>query len=70
VPYVPDIEGIEEFRGSVQHSKTYRSADAYKNLRVAILGAAASGMDIAMEVSAVADEVRIAMSVLSVLLKI
>lgn len=59
VPYIPEIKGIEEFKGFVQHSKVYRSADAYRNLRVVVLGAAASGMDIAVEVSAVAEEVSI-----------
>jgi hypothetical protein len=58
VPYVPEIEGIEKFKGLIQHSKAYRSAEAYRNLRVVVLGAASSGMDIAMEVAAVADEVR------------
>jgi cation diffusion facilitator CzcD-associated flavoprotein CzcO len=36
----------------------YRSAEAYRKLRVVVLGAASSGMDIAVEVSAVAEEVR------------
>jgi cation diffusion facilitator CzcD-associated flavoprotein CzcO len=36
----------------------YRSAESYRNLRVVVLGAAASGMDIAVEVSTVAEEVR------------
>jgi thioredoxin reductase len=58
VPYVPEIEGIEKFKGQIQHSKAYRSAEAYRNLRVVVLGAASSGVDIAMEVAAVADEVR------------
>ena len=58
VPYIPEIKGIEEFKGLVQHSKVYRSAEPYRNLRVVVLGAAASGMDIAVEVSAVAEEVR------------
>jgi hypothetical protein len=58
VPYIPEIEGIEKFKGLIQHSKAYRSAEAYRNFRVVVLGAASSGMDIAMEVAAVADEVR------------
>jgi cation diffusion facilitator CzcD-associated flavoprotein CzcO len=58
VPYVPEIEGIEAFKGLIQHSKAYRSAEVYRNLRVVVLGAASSGMDIGMEVATVADEVR------------
>jgi cation diffusion facilitator CzcD-associated flavoprotein CzcO len=67
VPYIPEIKGIEEFKGFVQHSKVYRSADAYRNLRVVVLGAAASGMDIAVEVSAVAEEVRPSYGYISVI---
>ena len=67
VPYVPEIEGIEEFKGFVQHSKTYRSAETYRNLRVVVLGAASSGMDIAVEVSAVAEEVRTSYGYISVI---
>jgi hypothetical protein len=58
VPYVPEIEGVETFKGSVQHSKAYRSAEAYRNLRVVVLGAASSGMDIGMEIATVAHQVR------------
>jgi NADH dehydrogenase FAD-containing subunit len=58
VPHVPEIEEIEKFKGLIQHSKAYRSPEAYRNLRVVVLGAASSGMDIAMEVAAVAEEVR------------
>jgi hypothetical protein len=57
-PYVPEIKGIEEFKGLVQHSKVYRSAEPFRNLRVVVLGAASSGLDISVEVSAVAEEVR------------
>jgi predicted membrane channel-forming protein YqfA (hemolysin III family) len=58
VPHVPEIKGIEEFKGLVQHSKVYRSAESYRNLRVVVLGAASSGMDIAVEVSTAAEKVR------------
>lgn len=59
VPHVPEIEGIENFKGLIQHSKAYRSAEAYRNLRVVVLGAASSGVDIAMDVATMADEVYI-----------
>ncbi|XP_021928625.1 flavin-containing monooxygenase FMO GS-OX-like 3 isoform X2 [Zootermopsis nevadensis] len=58
-PYIPEIEGIDEFRGSIQHSKAYRSPEAFRNLRVVVLGAASSGADIGMELSEVAGEVYI-----------
>ena len=66
VPYIPEIKGIEEFKGLVQHSKVYRSPESYRNLRVVVLGAAASGMDIAVEVSAAAEEVRSSYGYISV----
>jgi hypothetical protein len=66
VPHVPEIKGIEEFKGLVQHSKMYRSAEAFRDLRVVVLGAASSGMDIGVELSAVADEVRYSYGCISV----
>ncbi|XP_069693152.1 uncharacterized protein [Periplaneta americana] len=57
VPYIPQIEDMEKFKGVTQHSKDYRSSDMYRNMRVVILGAASSGVDIAMEVSTVAVEI-------------
>jgi hypothetical protein len=44
----------------------YRSPESYRNLRVVVLGAAASGMDIAVEVSTVAEEVRSSYGYISV----
>jgi len=66
VPYVPEIKEIEEFKGLVQHSKVYRSPEPYRNLHVVVLGAAASGMDIAVEVSALAEKVRSSCGYISV----
>jgi hypothetical protein len=68
IPHVPEIKGIEEFKGLVQHSKVYRSAEAYRNLRVVVLGAASSGVDIGVEVSAEANEVRYSYGCISVFL--
>jgi hypothetical protein len=69
VPHIPEIEGISEFKGLIQHSKVYRSAEALRNLRVVILGAASSGADIGIEVSAVADEVRFSCLIVSVFIR-
>jgi cation diffusion facilitator CzcD-associated flavoprotein CzcO len=57
VPQIPEIEGISEFKGLIEHSKVYRSAEAFRDLRVVILGAASSGLDIGIEISSLADQV-------------
>ncbi|KAG8186358.1 hypothetical protein JTE90_026778 [Oedothorax gibbosus] len=57
VPYFPEIKGLFEFKGTVIHSHDYREPQAFKDLRVVVLGAGASGVDIAIEVSSAAKEV-------------
>lgn len=44
------------------HSHDYREPDPFKDLRVVVLGAGASGIDIAIEVSSTAKEVKILFS--------
>ncbi|XP_054719728.1 uncharacterized protein LOC129229444 [Uloborus diversus] len=57
VPYIPEIEGLHSFNGLLIHSHDYRDAKKFKNLKVVVLGAGASGIDIALEVSKFAKEV-------------
>lgn len=57
-PEKPHIEGIENFKGRKIHSHDYREPSPYRDSRITILGAGPSGMDILMEVSALAKEVR------------
>lgn len=57
VPQIPHIEGIEKYKGRHLHSHNYREPSPYAGSRVVILGAAASGLDISLELSAVAKEV-------------
>ncbi|XP_069178110.1 uncharacterized protein [Procambarus clarkii] len=57
VPRLPQIEDIEKFKGRQSHSHDYREPSSYKGATVVILGAAASGLDIAIELSTVAKEV-------------
>ncbi|XP_036404506.1 dimethylaniline monooxygenase [N-oxide-forming] 2 [Megalops cyprinoides] len=52
-PYIPDIPGLEKFSGSLMHSHDYRSAEPFSGKSVVLLGAGLSGLDIAMELSAV-----------------
>ncbi|XP_055952147.1 uncharacterized protein LOC129988065 isoform X2 [Argiope bruennichi] len=57
VPYMPEIEGLNDFKGVIIHSHDYREPQDFKDLKVVVLGAGASGIDIAIEVSKVAKEV-------------
>ncbi|KAI0128684.1 hypothetical protein BJ170DRAFT_341175 [Xylariales sp. AK1849] len=53
VPYIPHIPGLKEFAkarpGSVIHSKYFRGREAFRDKRVAIVGASVSGADIAVD---------------------
>ena len=60
-PYLPDIKGIEHFRGITIHSSRYDNPDQFKGKRVAILGEGNSGAQILAEVSKVADTLWITM---------
>ncbi|KAA0202625.1 hypothetical protein HAZT_HAZT009104 [Hyalella azteca] len=57
VPYIPSIDGIENFCGSTMHSHSYREASPYSDQTVAVLGASASGLDISVELCSVAKKV-------------
>lgn len=54
-PFIPNIPGIDKFRGSIVHSSQYRSPAAFRDQRVAIIGEGNSGAQILAEVSKVAD---------------
>ncbi|KAK7418944.1 hypothetical protein QQX98_003647 [Neonectria punicea] len=53
VPYIPAIEGLEQFEksrpGSVLHSKHFRGRSLFKNKRVVVVGASVSAADIAVD---------------------
>ncbi|TEA15073.1 Thiol-specific monooxygenase [Colletotrichum sidae] len=55
VPYVPQIDGLEEFEkarpGSVIHSKHFRGREDYTNKRVVVVGASVSGADISLDLT-------------------
>lgn len=50
VPRIPDLPGLESFGGMIMHSHDYRTPEPFKNKTVAVLGAAASGSDIAIDI--------------------
>lgn len=54
---MPRIPGIETFPGTVLHSHSYRKPDAFSGQTVLVLGAASSGIDIAIELSGHATRV-------------
>ncbi|XP_040202694.1 flavin-containing monooxygenase FMO GS-OX4-like [Rana temporaria] len=50
-PFLPDIEGLEQFQGQVLHSKYYRYPEVFSFHSVVVLGAGPSGLDISLELS-------------------
>lgn len=57
-PFKPEIPGLKDlFEGEVMHSHDYRIPDRFKDKTVIVLGAAASGSDIAHEIASVAKKV-------------
>jgi putative flavoprotein involved in K+ transport len=52
-PFIPEIKGIENFKGQILHSSQYESPSQFENKRVAIVGEGNSGAQILAEVSKV-----------------
>lgn len=54
-PFIPDVKNIEDFNeahpGVITHSKSYRSPEAFSGKKVVVVGNAASGLDIASQIS-------------------
>jgi len=59
-PLYPAIPGQEKFVGTMIHSHDYRDSGHFKGENVVILGAAASGTDIAVEISKDVNQVYLA----------
>lgn len=58
-PRVPSLPGAEHFEGRQLHSHSYRHPEDYRGERVVLLGARASGIDIAFELGRHAREVHL-----------
>lgn len=56
-PYIPNIPGIENFKGKVLHSHSYRYAELFSGQSVVVLGAKSSGLDISIELAKVGAKV-------------
>lgn len=49
VPFIPDIPGIEKFKGTVRHSTKHNSARDWVGKRVLVVGTSSSGFDTAYD---------------------
>ncbi|XP_015162436.1 probable indole-3-pyruvate monooxygenase YUCCA10 [Solanum tuberosum] len=49
--YIPNMIGIENFKGEIIHSSDYRSGEKYKDKKVLVVGSGNSGMEIAFDLS-------------------
>ncbi len=58
-PYVPHIEGVETFTGTLLHSAEYKTRDVFRGKKVLVLGCGESGMDLAYRAVHEADSVAI-----------
>lgn len=65
-PFIPDIEGIEDYSGTIRHSHEYRSPETYRDRIVLILGAGPSGIDISHQIAGTAKRVNTKISIFSV----
>lgn len=54
-PYIPQIDGMNAYRGQLLHSCTYVRPDAFEGQRVVVVGAANSAVQIAVELTPHAD---------------
>ncbi len=57
-PHLATFEGLDTFTGTVMHSHSYKTAHNFEDKRVVVVGAGNSAMDIAVELSHVASQVR------------
>ncbi|XP_072983462.1 indole-3-pyruvate monooxygenase YUCCA2-like [Typha latifolia] len=46
---VPEINGMEEFKGPVMHTSLYRSGEAYSEKKVLVVGCGNSGMEVCLD---------------------
>ena len=56
-PAIPEIPGLTDFTGKLEHSVSYREPEYYRDKRVAVMGTGPSGEDISREISPLASRV-------------
>jgi dimethylaniline monooxygenase (N-oxide forming) len=54
--YIPEVKGMEKFSGTILHSQAYRNRLPFQNKKVAVIGSAYSGTEIAADVAQVANK--------------
>lgn len=55
--YIPQIKGLETFKGRVVHSEDYKNPDSFAGRKVAVIGSSFSGTEIAADIALKADKV-------------
>ena len=48
-PIIPDLPGLQDFRGTVRHSGDYGSGLDWQGKRALVLGTGTSGQDVAQD---------------------
>ncbi|XP_059299372.1 probable indole-3-pyruvate monooxygenase YUCCA4 [Lycium ferocissimum] len=48
-PVIPDIQGIDKFKGAVIHTSVYKSGTAFNNQKVLVIGCGNSGMEVSLD---------------------
>ncbi|XP_015921712.1 flavin-containing monooxygenase 5 isoform X2 [Parasteatoda tepidariorum] len=56
-PNIPTLPNQEEFEGKIMHTHSLKKVDAFEDQKVVVLGVGNSGMDAAVELSAVTKQV-------------
>ncbi|XP_033127746.1 flavin-containing monooxygenase FMO GS-OX-like 4 isoform X2 [Anneissia japonica] len=59
IPKIPNIPGLASFTGIISHSHTYRHAEDFQGKKLVVLGAGASGIDIALDLAKFAESITI-----------
>lgn len=55
-PNIPHMERQEEFKGKIMHSHDYKDVEDFRDQRVLLVGAGASGLDLAVQLSNVTSK--------------
>ncbi|CAB3248993.1 unnamed protein product [Arctia plantaginis] len=50
-PFIPEVEKMNDFKGKILHSHDYKDPEDYRGQRVMLVGAGASGLDLAVQLS-------------------
>ncbi|XP_037049491.1 senecionine N-oxygenase-like [Bradysia coprophila] len=61
-PSSPEIEDAQEFRGKLIHSHDFRTAEAFRDEDVLVVGMGASGIDLSMKLLDVAESVTVSVT--------